>query len=152
MGGGIILDDIHEFDLLFWFNNFSKIKKSVFYFDTLSNLKIDVEDICNASFQFANRVIGQVRCDYLQQFKHRNLKIIGEKGNLTWEANEDIVWHEYYQKGKERKRKVFSSKGFVVCDAYKEEIKYFLNCLKEKRKPFNDIKQAREILKPILNR
>ncbi len=27
MGGGIILDDIHDFDLLFWLNNFEKISQ-----------------------------------------------------------------------------------------------------------------------------
>lgn len=90
-GGGIILDDIHEFDLLFWLNNFEKVIKSKSVFGKVSNLEIETEDICLAIFKFRNKVLGLVRCDYLQKKRSRNCKIIGEKGNLFWNLDGNKV-------------------------------------------------------------
>ena len=151
MGGGIILDNIHEFDLLFWFNNFKKIKKINFVYDTLSNLKIDVEDICNASIQFKNGLVGNIRCDYLQQYKHRNLKIIGAKGNLVWEFRNNLLWFEYYKNRKEIRKKI-KIKGKSTGDPYLKEIKYFLDCVAKKKRNFNDIATSLHVLKIVLRR
>jgi len=80
MGGGIILDDIHEFDLLFWLNDFAPVKDSKFIYDRLGSLKIDTEDFSIASFKFANKVLGSVQSDYLQQSRTRTCKVIGQLG------------------------------------------------------------------------
>lgn len=145
-GGGIILDDIHEFDLLFWLNDFEKVVKSKFIFDKVSNLEIKTEDICIASFEFKNKVLGQVKCDYLQKFYNRNLKIVGEKGNLEWDFNENIVWLE----NEKRKKKLLEVKHYDLNNMYVEEMKYFLNCLKKRKKTFNDIEKASKVLEAVL--
>lgn len=152
MGGGIILDDIHDFDLLFWFNNFNKIKKFYMAFDTLSNLQIDVEDICNATLIFRNNVLGNIRCDYLQQYKHKEIKIIGEKGNLMWDFRDNIVWFECFANGKENKRKIFVAKEYNINNMYLDEIKYFFKCIEKRCQTFNNISSAVKILYYCVNK
>ncbi len=146
MGGGILLDDIHDFDLLFWFNNFQKVRKTNIVCKKVSNLVIDTEDICNASFEFENNVMGSVRCDYLQQYKHKNIKIIGEKGNLEWNFRENIVWFEYVKDGKEKRKKIFSGSKKDDEYMYIQELKYFLSCVQKKQQTFNDVRTAYQTL------
>ena len=145
-GGGIILDDIHEFDLLFWLNNFEKIKETKFVFDKVSDLKIETEDICLAAFKFKNKVLGLVKCDYLQQGYSRNCKIIGGKGNLEWDYSENIVWF----KSKNIAKRLFSTKKVDPNQMYLDEAKYFFNCLAENINTFNNVSIASNVLENIL--
>ncbi len=140
--GGIVLDDIHEFDLLFWLNSFSKVKKSQFICNTSGAFPISVEDNCIASFSFANNVLGSVRCDYLQQQYTRTCKIVGEKGTLTWNMNENIVWLHTQKKNKQ----LFKASSNNVNDMYVDEMRYFLQCIASKQTPMNGIIEAKKIL------
>lgn len=147
-GGGIILDDIHEFDLLFWFNDFANVKTQSFIFGKTSKLDIETEDNCIASFKFANNVLGSVRCDYIQRHYSRNCKVVGEKGNLEWDFNENVVW---LRMNKENK-KLFTVDNGGTNDMYVDEIRYFLNCVKQKKSTFNDIKTSLKVLKYCVER
>ncbi|MBI1984657.1 MAG: Gfo/Idh/MocA family oxidoreductase [Candidatus Wildermuthbacteria bacterium] len=146
MGGGILLDDVHDFDLLFWLNNFEGVRKSDILCAKASNLDIDVEDICNAHFLFRNNVVGNIRCDYLQQHKKRSLKIIGEKGNLEWNFRENIVWFEYARNGQEKKRRLFTGSKEDEEIMYRYELKYFLSCARSKKQTFNTLETAYKTL------
>lgn len=145
-GGGIILDDIHEFDLMFWLNKFIGVKEVKFIYNKVSDLEIETEDNCMAVFKFKNKVLGLVKCDYLQRRYSRNCKVVGEKGNLEWDFSEDIVW----LKLKDKVRPLFRGKNFNVNQMYLEELKYFFYCLKKNKNTFNDISQASNILNNIL--
>lgn len=151
MGGGIILDDIHDFDLLFWFNNFKKVNRVSLTFDKISDLKINVEDICITTLVFDNKVIGNIRCDYLQQYKHRNCKITGEKGNLTWNFRENAVYFEYFnKKNQEKRKKIFKNPSSNLNKTYIDEVKYFLERVKNNKNTFNNLEKSLTVLKLIL--
>ncbi len=141
-GGGIILDDIHEFDLLFWLNDFFPVKESSFIFDKAGKLEMETENICVASFNFKNKILGTIRCDYLQQHYSRNCKIVGEKGNLEWDFTENIVW----LKNKQGQKKLFEIKNFDFNNVYIDEVRYFFDCIEKKKKTYNDIGTASKIL------
>ncbi|MBI3290815.1 Gfo/Idh/MocA family oxidoreductase [Candidatus Falkowbacteria bacterium] len=148
MGGGIILDDIHEFDLLFWLNDFSKVLESKFIFDKVSDLKIETEDSCVASFKFSNNILGSVRCDYLQKYQSRNCKVIGQKGNLEWDYKDDVV----YLKNDKGTKKLFELKRKNDNNDYIAEIKYFLDSVEKKHRTFNDISAAFNLLSHLLKK
>lgn len=141
-GGGIILDDIHEFDLLFWFNDFAKVKNYKFIYDKISNLKIATEDICYASFKFTNKVFGHVSCNYLEQSYTRNCSIIGDKGTLSWDFSDNIVWLT----NKQDRKKLFQLKRYDINQMYLDQMKYFIDSVNKKNKTFNDIKTAKQVL------
>lgn len=142
-GGGIILDDIHEFDLLFWLNDFAEVKKADFIFNTSGALEIETEDNCLASFEFKNKVLGMVKCDYLQQAYSRKCKIVGELGNLEWDFKENIVW----LKTKDENKKLLEIKNYDFNKTYIEELKYYFVKLNKQEKTFNDIKTAVQVLR-----
>lgn len=141
-GGGIILDDIHSFDLLFWLNNFKEVSEAKFVYDKVSDLQIETEDFSLASFKFKNKVLGLVICDYLQQSYTWRCKVVGEKGNIEWDFNNNIVW----LRDNKGSKKLFEAKNFDFNNVYLDEVKYFLNNLGG-RKKINDIKDSQIVLK-----
>ncbi|MFH1662267.1 MAG: Gfo/Idh/MocA family oxidoreductase [Candidatus Falkowbacteria bacterium] len=147
-GGGIILDDIHEFDLLFWLNNFNDVFDYKLIFDKVGDLEIETEDSCIASFKFKNKVLGLVRCDYLQKNYSRNCKIVGEHGNLEWDFNENVVW----LKTKDKIEKLFEKENFDFNNVYIDEVKYFFDCVEKRKNTFNNIKIAKDVLKYCVNK
>ncbi|MDZ4345016.1 MAG: Gfo/Idh/MocA family oxidoreductase, partial [Candidatus Binatia bacterium] len=145
-GGGIILDDVHEFDLLFWLNNFSAVKKRFLIFDHISDLRIETEDMSLAGYEFDNKVFGLVKSDYLQKYYSRSVKIVGEKGNLIWDYKENIVWFA----DEKRKNKLLTIKNYDSNEMYVRELEYFLNSVRTRKKTENDIAHARTVLKNCL--
>ncbi|MFA6171599.1 MAG: Gfo/Idh/MocA family oxidoreductase [Patescibacteria group bacterium] len=145
-GGGIILDGIHNFDLLFWLNDFNRVKKSSLVYDRVGSLEIETEDNFVAGFVFQNKVMGSVIGDYLQKAYSWTAKVVGEKGNLAWDFKENIVWLAD-EKGK---NKLWSIKNYDPNKMYAEETKYFLDCVRSRKKTFNDITRAADVLKYCL--
>lgn len=141
-GGGIILDDIHEFDLLFWLNNFSKVIKSNFIFNHASDLEIQTEDQAVGTFLFSNKILGTVFCDYLQQYYMRRCGITGARGSLEWDFKENKV----FLKTKDGIKKIFEVKNLDFNQVYIKEIKYFFDCVKNKKTTFNSIEIAGSLL------
>ncbi len=147
-GGGIILDDIHEFDLAFWLNNFSPVRQSKFFYERVSNLEIETEDLSLAIFRFQNDIFASIHSDYLQQHYSRNCKVVGEKGNLEWDFHENVVW----LKSKNRTKKLLHPKGFVFNQTYIDEIKYFFQCVSRREQTFNNLSIASQVLKYCVQR
>ncbi|MFH1979274.1 MAG: Gfo/Idh/MocA family oxidoreductase [Patescibacteria group bacterium] len=145
-GGGAILDAWQQFDLSFWLNNFSEIKKSYLISDKVSNLKIKTEDMFTTIFQFKNKRIASIRGDCLQKSYSLNCKVVGEKGNLEWNFKKGIIW----LKTKDKEKKLFEVKNYDLNKMYIDETKYFLNCVRKKQETFNGIEKAFVILKTIL--
>lgn len=148
MGGGIILDGIHNFDLLFWLNGFSKVKKSSLVYDKVSDLQIETEDNFVAGFIFQNKVVGSVMGDYLQKAYSWTAKVVGKKGNLLWDFKENAIWLAN-EKGK---KKIWSLSAYDTNKMYLEETKYFLNSIRNRKKTFNDINRAASVLKYCLKK
>ena len=151
MGGGVMLDNIHDFDLAFWFNDFKKLKRATFLADRVSNLKINVEDICLVNLEFSNKVLASLRSDYLQQMRNKNCKIIGEKGNLSWDSREGVVYFEKADmKSKGKRKKIFKEGSGNQDRMYLDEVRYYLERVEKKEKTFNDLERAFMVLKLIL--
>ena len=145
LGGGIILDDIHEFDLLFWLAD-SKVVESKMISNKISDLKIETEDQAVGIFLFKNGIIGSVFSDYLSKKYRRQCFISGEKGNLFWDFNKNKVIFE----NEKKTEIIFSVENFEVNNMYVEEIEYFFNCTQDKKETFNNIETAARILKFLI--
>ncbi len=83
MGGGILLDAIHEVDYLIWF--FGKPSNFGGGGRKLSDLDMDVED-----FGWIDLVCEGVPCrvemDYLRRYRERGCEIVGDLGTLVWRS------------------------------------------------------------------
>lgn len=142
LGGGIILDDIHEIDYLY--HLFGKIEKVFAFAKKISDLKINVEDYAELILWFKKRIIAQIHMDYLQRDPSRSLKIIGEKGTLIWDLKKNTL--EYFL-AKDKKWHKNLLKNFDFNQVYLKEVKYFLDCIKNNKNPQPDMGRGLETLK-----
>ncbi|MDO8524146.1 MAG: Gfo/Idh/MocA family oxidoreductase [bacterium] len=146
LGGGILLDDIHEINLVY--NLFGPVKKTFGLTKKQSSLKIDTEDYVEMILQFENGMIGQVHMDYLQRSYSRSLKVIGEKGTLIWDLNESKI--ELYTAISKQWKTVDKIAKLDWNETYLAEIKEFLSCLKANKNPESDLIRGIETLKIAL--
>jgi predicted dehydrogenase len=81
LGGGVILSQIHEMDLIYWF--FGLPKSILTVGGKYSNLEIDVEDTAHSLIQIDSK-FGKFPVTLLQDFIQRpptrTFKIVGDKG------------------------------------------------------------------------
>lgn len=145
-GGGIVLDDIHEFDLLFWLMKGSEVSSHKIFRNRSGALPIEVEDQAFGVFEFEGGVLGSVSCGYLSKRYHREARIVGEAGTLSWSIGENKV----YLETKERRDVLFSGKESDLDGMYKKELAYFLKQVERGESTFNDVAEAGTLLKYIL--
>lgn len=102
LGGGVMLDLIHEFDYTNWL--FGPIKSVFGKNKQISNLEIETEDISINIIETQQGVLGTISLDYLQKELSRTCKIIGDQGTIIWNYKEskvlwmthnNIVWQEF---------------------------------------------------------
>jgi predicted dehydrogenase len=126
--GGIVLDDIHSYDYMYWlFGKFRDIKTVV---GKVSDLEIKREDVAETSIMFENGVAGSIHCDYLMKNYHKELSLYLPHEVITYKIQPTNLM-------------------------YKKEVEYFISCLEQKIQPMNGIKEAvyvtRQTLQSISN-
>lgn len=130
MGGGVILDLIHEIDLAFFLTDkpndtlFSKI-------DKISNVTRDSEDIAEIAYTTKNKSLVSIHLDYLNRGYERFIKIYAENGNLVSSLSENYV-KTFLLKSKP---KIKYFKDFSRNDMYNNMLTSFINCINKKIKP-----------------
>jgi predicted dehydrogenase len=139
MGGGIILDDVHEIDYACWLFGYpTEVRCS---FGRFSNFDIDVEDTAEFQFRYPDKLVT-IHSDYLQKRYCRRCKICLKDGTtIEWVFGEQVI---LYQDGNEE---IYSYKcRFDVNDLYIAEMQEFLSCITEKRTPESSLENAVKIL------
>ncbi len=146
LGGGVILDAIHELDYALWF--FGKPEKLKAFYGKLGRLEIETEDVAEIIMKFKKGPLVNIHMDYLQHPYGRNCKLIGEKGTIIWDINE----HKIRLYSVETKKwKIFTEpKGYDFNQCYIDEAKYFLKCLRNNSKTFNSVFLAAQTLETAL--
>lgn len=146
LGGGVVLTCIHEIDYLYWF--FGKIREISSHIEKISDLEISAEDFCESLFVFNNKIISQVHLDYYQRPKIRTCKIIGTNGTLICDLEQNSI-RVFNIKTKKWNQKL-TLKKYDKNIMYLEELRYFINCLKNNSKSFNDAIEGAYVLRVAL--
>lgn len=143
MGGGIILDDVHEIDYLCWFFGFPE--KITCFAGRFSTFEIDVEDTADFHFQYPDKSVS-LHSDYLQRRYSRICKIVFRDGYwLEWVFGEKVSIHN------EQCEECFSYKDcFQINDMYMEEMKEFITCLDVHKNPESSLENAKNVLEIAL--
>ncbi len=121
--GGIVLDDIHSYDYMYWL--FGKIREMKTVVGKVSDLEIKNEDIAETSIMFENGVAGSIHCDYLMKNYHKELSLYLPHEIITYKIQPTNL-------------------------AYKKEVEYFCNCVERGIEPQNSITEASYVLKAVL--
>ena len=147
LGGGVCLTNIHEIDMML--NLFSNTKLITSHSDRLSMLKINVEDFSSSIFTNSfntKKLVSLIILDFFQINKERYIKIIGDDGEIYLDFNNYFL--KIIKKGKTKTFNFIKNKNLMYID----ELKLFLNFLKNKKKIPNQYneKNAFESLKLAL--
>lgn len=145
LGGGVVLSQCHELDLLYWL--FGKPKWIFAAGGELGDLKIGVEDICKSIMEFKSGIIASLHVDFLGQPPTRFFEIIGTKGRIYWDyfgKKADLIPIEGDPMS------VPESEDFERNTMFIQELKYFLQCIETKERPSPDLKQGKDVLEMIL--
>lgn len=134
MGGGIILDAIHEIDYAVWL--FGKMTQIFSSSNKISNLKIDTEDTVEIILKTKKGFDINIHLDYLQQETTRTFKIICEKGTLEGDINAS-----YLRVFKETKSQEYRI-DFDYNQTYIDEMQDFIKCIIQDIEPKIDIQKA----------
>jgi predicted dehydrogenase len=146
LGGGVILDAIHEIDYIRWL--LGEVAGATCVAGKLSRLEIDTEDTAAILLAFESGALGEVHLDYIQRTYRRTCQIIGEDGTLHWDYTAGQVrWYLPDQKEPE----VFNNpRGWNPDQMYVDEMKHYLRCLARGEKPQLDAFEAARVLQIAL--
>ncbi len=93
LGGGVLLTEIHEFDLCIWY--FGKPKSVTCVGGTYSKVGLDVEDTVHVTLNYVTFSV-QVNLTFWQKHAERSIFIAGEDGSLSWNQGENTLQFENY--------------------------------------------------------
>ena len=146
LGGGIAMTMTHELDFLRWF--FGDIKEIFSITKKISDLEISADDISTMTMIFKNNVIGELHLDYFARPQFKSCKIRGTRGTLYWNSDKNSV--EIFYNNQKKWKIVFEEKNYERNEMFVKELEYFLKCVSNKKKSFNDIRDAEKIVNVIL--
>jgi predicted dehydrogenase len=145
LGGGCILDCIHEIDLTLWY--LGDVKEVFCFSEHISSLEMDVEDIAQLVCKHANGAISDIHLDYIQQTYERGCQIVGEKGSIFWEFNEKRVkWFD----ATEQTWKVFQQpETWEFNQVYIDEMKHFLESIEKGTPTVLSVSEAIKVMNVV---
>lgn len=146
LGGGIILDAIHELDYVRWL--LGDVDQVFSLSDKLSDLDIDTEDVAEILMKFKNGTIAEVHLDYIQRYPGRSCEIIGDKGSILLDLIKGIV--NVYTSEKKEWELYEKPEEYEMNQTYIDEMSHFINCIKGKERPLISIEDGVEVLKLAL--
>ena len=135
---------------------FGRIKETESAHRRISKLNVDYDDTYHVQIVHEDGIVGSVAFDVVSPVAQRRLEIYGENICLLWEGTPDIL--KAYEPADKKMMTVSlyddvqhqeGYAGFVVENAYYDEIRDFFDCLKGNAKPKYDFCQDRETLRII---
>jgi predicted dehydrogenase len=127
LGGGVILDAIHEIDLSLWLFGMPTWVYCVA--GTFSDLEIDVEDIAELVLSYSRHVVS-IHLDYVQRPPQRWCEILGTKGQIQG----DLVSRTLRLYSENRQWDTYEP-PCSADEVYILEMQHFLDCIAGNARP-----------------
>lgn len=131
LGGGVILDAIHEFDMALWL--FGEPEAIYCTGGNFSDLEIDVEDTAEVLMSYADKVVS-IHLDFVERPAERRCEIIGTQGQI--EADFFARYARYFDGGERRWHQAVNCES--IDETYESEMRHFLDCIAGRAKPVVD--------------
>ena len=140
MGGGVHLDLFHELDYIIWL--FGLPNKSQSILKNNSSLKIDAIDYANYILEY-EKFTASVVLNYYRRKPKREIEIVFDE--VTWSVN--LINNTIKD---DSGLLLFEAKDFNVLQTYQWQLNYFIECLKNNKKPMNSMKESIPVLEICL--
>lgn len=125
LGGGVILDYIHEINYARWlFGPFREVSSMA---EQKTHLEIETNDVASILAETERGVLCEFHLDYIQRPSSRSCHLIGESGTIRWSwADEKVKCHRV----NEEEPETFSRpEKWAINDMYLDEMTHFLDCI-----------------------
>jgi predicted dehydrogenase len=138
MGGGVIMDLIHEIDMARWlFGEFDQVRAMTGKF---SSLDITSEDTaCIILGKIEGPPVVSLSLDYVSRRRVRRYEIVGEEGTLSWDLGEQRL---EISRSQSTERIECGKSAFDVAETYRTAMKEFVDAVHHKRTTSPDIKDG----------
>lgn len=144
-GGGIILDDSHEYDYLRWILN-DEVSSVYCQTQKLTSIKTQTESLASIILKFKKGTIATLILDYVRPKYERNCHIIGEKGDLRWEFSRESSKKPYQVKSSSKVSKTNLGKLKKQTQSFHQnlnstyiaEIQNLIDCIKFDKEPLSN--------------
>jgi predicted dehydrogenase len=146
LGGGIILDGVHEIDYLRWI--LGEVGLVACLSGRLARLEIDTEDTAGILLRFHNGTIGELHMDYVQRAYSRTCQIIGDEGTIRWDYTSGEV--RYYSAAARGWQVFPNPPGWEANQMYLDEMRHFLKCVAGEEKSIADAWEGKRTLEVAL--
>lgn len=126
LGGGVLLTEIHEIDLCYWYFGWPE---SVYCVGgNYSDVKMDVEDTAHLTLSYSNFAV-QVNLCFMQKHCDRSLRIVGTKGYVHWNQDgNSLIFHRY----ESNEQKILCDASLTTDDMFISQANYLLKEFKNK--------------------
>jgi predicted dehydrogenase len=145
LGGGVILELIHEFDYLLWLLGAVDAVSCVS--GHVSRLDMNAEDVAVCHLRFASGALGSVHLDCVDRIASRGCRIICEESTIIWDSLARTV--EWLEPGTTRMKR-FSYSERQRNDRLVAEMRHLLMCVEGVERPRVDLDAARRSLRLAL--
>ena len=146
MGGGVVLDGIHEMDYARWL--FGDVSQVYCQGGKLSSLEIDTEDSVNIIMTMAVGFSVSLHMDYVQRAYCRSCKVVGETGTILWNIADGRV--NLYSAQQGAWQCFPEPEGYDINQMYVDEMRHFLSCLNGEEDSKSPVSDARRVLEIAL--
>lgn len=140
LGGGVVLTEIHEIDLLYWF--FGAPQKIGAVGGMLSKLDLDVEDTVSILMEqkVENRKFPiNVNMSFVQKAPIRRFLVLGERGSIEWDIVNNKLWLDDYEVDLHSEH---NFPEFERNDMFREQMEYFLDCVLTGKPSFTSLENV----------
>jgi len=145
LGGGVVLDRIHEIDYLVWL--FGPVAEVTGLVGQWGDLEIETEDLAEAWLRFRSGVVASAHVDYLNRTYTCRAEVLGTRGSAWW----SFAPHEVRIFDADRaETQAWTWPHYQVNDMYLAETRHFLRVLAGQEPSAKDLRQARHILQVAL--
>ncbi|HMA05157.1 MAG TPA: Gfo/Idh/MocA family oxidoreductase [Methanomicrobiales archaeon] len=145
LGGGVILDRVHEIDYARWL--FGDVRQVFSWAGHESSLEIDTEDTAEILLGFRNGITGSLHLDYLRRRYDAGLEVTGEEGIIQWSyQNHTVTWYEAGKGSWQSMR----WPGYDGNKMYLDEVMHFLAALEGGEQSVNPVPDAVRVLEIAL--
>lgn len=142
LGGGVILDDIHEIDYARWM--FGEVDQVACFAGRLSDLEIETEDTAAIILKFRSGALGEIHLDYVQRTLSRSCHVIGDRGTIRWDlASGSVSW---FIAGSASWERLDLPAQWVANSLFVDEMRHFIACLDGKERSELDAMDASRVL------
>jgi predicted dehydrogenase len=140
LGGGIVLDAVHELDYLQWL--LGPVRSVAAETGHVSELDVDVEDVALAVLRFRSGALGTVSVNFFEPAYRRGCVLVGADAVATWTWGSDGI----EVRGADGTRELVSAAG-EVDETYIAVVRDFVEAVATGRTPETSVDEGVEVVR-----